>query len=69
MATFANFSLLWVSKLRTEIALSTQHYEYVSLSHFNRELLPLKIIIKEVIVNLGIDSEKMIFVSRSTVYE
>ena len=33
MVTFSNFPLLWVSKLQTEIALSTLHYEYVSLSH------------------------------------
>ena len=46
-----------------------QGAEYVSLSHSVRELLPMKIIIKEVIENLGIDSEKLKFVSRSTIYE
>ena len=34
-----------------------------------RELLPLKILIKEVIDNLRIDSEKLKFFSSSTVYE
>ena len=38
--TFANCPLLWVSKLQTEIALSTQHDEYVALSHSVRALLP-----------------------------
>ena len=33
------------------------------------ELLPLKSLIKEVIDNLGIDSENMKFVSSSTVYK
>ena len=41
----------------------------MALSHSVRELLPLKSIIKEVIDNLGIDSEKLKFVSISTIYE
>ena len=32
VVTFSNFSLLWVSKLQTDIAPSTLHYEYVALS-------------------------------------
>ena len=51
---FANYPLLWVSKLQTEIALSTLHYEYVELSHYVRALLPLQSLIKEVIGNFGI---------------
>ena len=42
---------------------------YVALSHSVRELFPLKSLIKEVIENLRIDSEKLKFVSSSTVYE
>ena len=66
---FSNCPLLWVSKLQTEIALSKLHSEYVALSHSVRALLPLKSIIKEVIDNLVIDSEKLKFVSSSTIYE
>ena len=33
VVTFANCPLLWVSKIQTEIAISTLHYEYVALSH------------------------------------
>ena len=69
MVTFSNCPLSWVSKIRTDIALSTLHYEYTELSHSVRALLTLKSLIKEVIDNLGIDSEKLKFVSRSTVYE
>ena len=69
VVTFANCPLLWVSKLQTEIALSTIHSEYVALSHSVRALLPLKSIIKEVIDNLGIDIEKLKLVSSFTVYE
>ena len=41
----------------------------MALSHSVRALLPLKSLIKEVIDNMGIDSENLKFVSRSTVYE
>ena len=46
---FSNCPLLWVSKLQTDIALSTLHSEYEALSHSVRALLPLKSLIKEVI--------------------
>ena len=41
----------------------------MALSRSVRALLPLKSLIKEVIDNLGIDSENLKFVSSSTVYE
>ena len=41
----------------------------MALSHYVRESLPLKIIIKEVIENVRIDSENLKFVSSSTIYE
>ena len=69
MVTFSSFPLLGVSKLQTEIALYTIHSEYVALYHSVGELLPLKSLVKEVIDNLGIDSEKLKFVSSSTIYE
>ena len=69
VVTFANCSLLCASRLKTYIALSTLHSEYVALSHSVRALLHLKILIKEVIYNLGIDSENLKFVSSSTIYE
>ena len=34
--TFDNCLLLWVSKLQTDIALSTLYSEYVALSHYVR---------------------------------
>ena len=69
VVSFSNCPLLWVSKIQTEIALSTLHSEYVALSYSVRSLLPLKSLIKEVIDNLGIDSQNLKFVSSSTVYE
>ena len=69
VVTFAYCPILWVSKLQTEIALSTLYSYYVELSHSVRALLPFKSIIKKVIDNLGIDCENLKFVSSSTVYE
>ena len=66
---FFNCLLFWVSKIQTEIAISTLHSEYVVLSCSVRPLLTLKILIKEVIDNLEIDSENLMFVSSSTIYE
>ena len=69
VATFTNCILLWKSKIHTEIYLSTLHSVYVSLYCSVRALLPLKSITKEVIENLGIDSENLRFVSSFTIYE
>ena len=69
VVTFDNCPILWVSKLQTDIALYTLHSEYMALSHSIRALVPLKNIIKKVIYNLGIDSEKLKFMSSSTIYE
>ena len=41
----------------------------MTLSHSVRSVLPLKSLIKEVIDNLGIDSENLKFVSSSNIYE
>ena len=45
---------------------SDLHSEYVALSCSFRYLLPLKIMSKENIDNMGIDNEKLKFVSRYT---
>ena len=69
MLTFANCPLLWVPKLKIEIDLSKLHSEYVALYNYIRALIPLEIIIKEVIENLGIESKNLKLVSSSTIYE
>ena len=69
VVTFANFPLLWVSKILTEIDLYTLHSKYVILSHSVRALITLKSLIKEVIENLGIYINKLKLLSISTVYK
>ena len=65
---FNNFTLLWVSKLQTEIYISTLSSEYVAIYNYVRYLLFLNSLIKEVIDSFVIDSDKLNFVSSSTVY-
>ena len=45
---FMNCPLLWVSKLQTQIALSTMEAEYIALSASMRELIGTREIIKEI---------------------
>ena len=66
--TLANYPLHWVSKLQSEIALSTLHAEYVTLSQSLQDLLPLKSLVKEIIDVLKIPSN-LSFVTKSTVFE
>ena len=69
MATFYKFLLLWVLNLHIYIVISTLHSDDVSLSQYVRNLLPLKILFKEVAGNLGMNSDNLEFVSSSTVYD
>jgi hypothetical protein len=46
--TLGDCPLLWVSKLQTEIALSTTEAEYIALSQAIRELLPMRELFQEV---------------------
>ena len=44
---FMDCPLLWISKLQTQIALSTMESEYIALSHSMRELIAIREILKE----------------------
>ena len=45
---YAGCSLLWCSKLQTEIALSTTEAEYIALSQAMREVIPLMTLMSEI---------------------
>ena len=59
---------MWVSKLQTEIALSTTEAEYIALSQSMRDLLPMKALFQEVGNTLGFDGSQQVQ-SVSTVFE
>ena len=67
--TLANCPIHWVSKLQTEVALSTLHSEYVALSQSTRDLLPMRQLLQEVTKALGMNPDNLTFTSKSTVYE
>jgi hypothetical protein len=48
MLTFMSCPLLWVSKLQTQIALSTMEAEYIALSTALRDLIAIREVLKEV---------------------
>ena len=56
---FANCPILWVSKVQTETALSTLHVEYVALSQSCRDLVPVKMVMKKLADNVGINKSKV----------
>jgi len=45
---YANCPILWVSRLQTEIALSTAEAEYIALSQSLRDVIPLITLLKEI---------------------
>ena len=66
--TFANCPIHWVSKLQTEIALSTLHAKYVALSQSLCDLLPLKSLVHEVVTALKLPND-LKYTTKSTMFE
>ena len=66
--TLGNCPILWVSRLQSEIALSTLEAEYVALSMSMRELLPMRELLQEVGDQLNLDCTKPSLM-HSTVFE
>ena len=46
---YANYPILWVSCLQTEIALSTTAAKYIALSQSLQDVIPLTTLLKEII--------------------
>jgi hypothetical protein len=53
--TLGGAPVVWVSKLQTEIALSTLESEYIALSYAMRTLLPMRLLIEELADVLKVD--------------
>lgn len=66
--TLGECPVIWVSKLQTEVALSTTEAEYIALSQSMRELLPMRRLLQEIIKALELEgtNEAML---HSTVFE
>jgi hypothetical protein len=67
----AGCPLLWVSKLQTEIALSTMESEYIALSQSMRDVIPMRQVTQDVIGSLVPASRgsRVEVLTRSTIFE
>ena len=68
LITFNNCPLLWVSKIQTEVALSTTEAEYIALSHSLREVIPLVRLLEEM-QEKGIIKSNILQQIKCTVFE
>jgi hypothetical protein len=66
--TFGGCPVIWVSKLQTEIALSTTEAEYIALSQSMRDLIPMRRLLQETGTALAVDINKTAML-HSTVFE
>ena len=66
--TLGGCPVTWVSKLQTEIALSTLEAEYIALSTAMRDLVPMRRLLKEVGEKCKLDFVKNAMV-HSTIFE
>jgi hypothetical protein len=64
ITTVANCPVIWVSKLQTEIALSTVESEFTALSQSMHSLIPLRRIMEEINTSFWIP-----YTAKSTVFE
>jgi len=67
MLTFGGCPILWVSKLQTEIALSTMEAEYIALAQSMRDLIPARLMTLEVLKTFDIKLDGVW--THSTVFE
>jgi hypothetical protein len=49
---YSGVPIVWVSKIQTQIALSTMEAEYIALSQSMRDLIPIRDILKEIRVTV-----------------
>ena len=66
--TLGGCPVIWVSKLQTEVALSTTEAEYIALSQSMRELIPLRRMLQEIGQNITVTQDNTALL-HSTVFE
>ena len=65
----ADCLFLWISKLQQEISLSTQWSECVASSSSLRDVIPIQNLVENAMAAVGLDVDKLTFVTKSTVFE
>jgi hypothetical protein len=52
LTKFCDVPIIWVSKMQTQIALSTIEEEYIALSQYMRDLIPIREILKQLMLEV-----------------
>jgi hypothetical protein len=52
---YSGVLVLWVSKMQTQVALSTMEVKYIALSQSMRDLIPINEILKDIKKNMFLD--------------
>jgi hypothetical protein len=60
--------LLWVSKMQTQIALSTMEAEYIALSQSMRDLIPIREVLKEIMTIVFERNHDVVYHSHSKAF-
>jgi hypothetical protein len=66
---FCDVPILWVSKMQTQIALSTMEAEYIALSQYMRDLITIREILKEIMLEIFDDKFKPEFTAHSEAFK
>jgi hypothetical protein len=61
--------LLWVSKMQTQIALSTMEAEYIALSQSMRDLIPIREVLKEIMTIVFDRDHDVVYRSHSKAFD
>jgi hypothetical protein len=66
---FCDVPILWVSKMQIQIALSTMEAEYIALSQSTRDLIPIREILNEIMLEIFDEKFKSEFITHSKVFQ
>ena len=67
--TYRGAPLMWASKMQTQVALSTMEAEYIALSQSMRDLIPIREILKEVMIIVFDKSPSISYHSHSKAFD
>jgi hypothetical protein len=67
--TYRDAPLMWVSKMQTQVALSTMEAEYIALSQSMRDLIPIRELLKEIMTQVFKLEPKITYHSHSKAFE
>jgi Reverse transcriptase (RNA-dependent DNA polymerase) len=67
--TYRDAPLMWVSKMQTQVALSTMEAEYIALSQSMRDLIPIREVLKEIMTQVFEVEPKITYHSHSKAFD